>query len=194
MKAKEFIKKYNTLTNEELKNSFLKSVVKNKYLPFENKVTICEKIVESSYYIKTKDINGKERKKMHVNSPANYMLYCLNIVNNYTSIDINFKNLLEEFNMLNGCECLDAIFNYVPEREIKEFRMILDMVESDLMQNEYETHAFISNQVERFGNLAGATLTPLLEGLMKSIDSMDEKTVDKLIKEFEKLSKFNGMK
>lgn len=192
--VKEFVDKYNTLQSDKLKEDYVKSIVNSTYLPFENKVAICEKIVDSSYYIKTKGTDGVERKKMHVNSPANYMLYCLNIVDNYTNISIDFKNSLEEFNILNKDGLFDLISIYISEREKKEFRMILDMVENDLIQNEYEVHAFISNQVERFGNLASATLSPLLKQLIQGIDNMDEKTVDKLIDGLGKLNKFNVMK
>ena len=151
--------------------------------------------METSYYIKVKDINGNEHKKLHVNSITNYMLYCLSLIDYYTTISIDYNESLESFNKLNKTELLDVILNCIPEREIKEFRMILDMVESDLIQNEYETHAFISSQVERFGELAGLTLTPLLEQLINAVNNIDDKTIDKImngLKKVEKLNKFTG--
>ena len=180
----DFTKKYNALTNDKLKEDFIKSIVKNKYISYETKVAICEKIVESTYYIKTKDNTGTERRKIHVNSPATYMLYCLNIVNNYTTLEVKFNNSLEEFNLLNSNVCIDIIFKYVSDREIKELRKILEMVENDLMQNEYEIHAFIRNQVERFGELAGATLSPLLKVLINNIENFDENKIEKLLNKF----------
>lgn len=191
----ELVKKYNTLNNDDLKQKLIKSIVTTEYLPYELKATICEKIVETSYYIKVKDINGNEHKKLHVNSITNYMLYCLSLIDYYTTISIDYNESLESFNKLNKTELLDVILNCIPEREIKEFRMILDMVESDLIQNEYETHAFISSQVERFGELAGLTLTPLLEQLINAVNNIDDKTIDKImngLKKVEKLNKFTG--
>lgn len=179
--VKEFIKKYEALKSEELKNDYVNSIVKNNYVPYENKVTICQKIVEASYYIIVKDRDGKERKKMHINSTAKHMLYCLNVVNNYTNLEINFKNSLEEFNALNKIGCLDLILENVPEKEIKELKMIFEMVESDLIKNEYEPHAFISNQVERFGDLAGATLSPLLKMLIEQFDSFDDQKIEMIL-------------
>ena len=70
----------------------------------------------------------------------------------------------------------------IPDRELKEFDVILDMVRNDVIQNEYETHAFIANQVERFGELAGVVLKPAIEQLGKAIENIDEKTVDNIIK------------
>lgn len=191
----ELVKKYNTLNNDDLKQKLIKSIVTTEYLPYELKATICKKIVETSYYIKVKDINGNEHKKLHVNSITNYMLYCLSLIDYYTTISIDYNESLESFNKLNKTELLDVILNCIPEREIKEFRMILDMVESDLIQNEYETHAFISSQVERFGELAGLTLTPLLEQLINAVNNIDDKTIDKImngLKKVEKLNKFTG--
>lgn len=194
MTVREFVEKYNKLTSEDLKGKLVESVIKHEYVPYEKKITICKKIVEASHYIKKKDKNNKEMKKLHIDSTANYMLYCLNLVNYYSSIDVDFSNSLEEFNLLNGSECLNAIFSSISEREEKEFRMILDMIETDLMQNEYETHAFIRNQVERFGELIGVVVTPLFEQLTQSVNNMDEKTVNKLIKGLEELIKFNVVK
>jgi hypothetical protein len=142
--------------------------------------------VDSTYYVKTKDINEIETKKIHINSPAKYMLYCLNLVNSYTTLDIDFNNSLEEFNCLNGNSCIDIIFKHISDREKKEFRNILEMVENDVIQNEYETYAFISNQVERFGKLANITISPLLNILTEKIESLDEKKIEKI---FSKITK-----
>lgn len=178
--VKDFFKKYNDAKSDELKGTLIKSVMNVHYVPYETKVTICEKIVESTYYIKTEK-NGIKTKKLHINSSANYMLYYLNIVNQYTNIEVDFKNCLEEFNMLNKCGVLDLIINSIPEREFKEFRMILDMVESDVMQNEYEPHAFISNQVERFGELFGSISKPVMKELQKYMKDLDPNDVKAII-------------
>ena len=43
--------------------------------------------------------------------------------------------------------------------------MVIQMTADDLIANEYEPHAFFKNQIERFGNLIGTSLKPVLEGL-----------------------------
>lgn len=187
--VKDFIKKYNELTSDELKEKLIKSIMNIHYVPYETKVTVCSQIVDKTYYIKTKR-RETEVKKFHVNSPANYMLFCLNIVEYYTNLKVNFKDCVNEFNTLNGCEVLDLIYNNIPEREIKEFRMILDMIENDTIQNEYEPHAFIANQVERFGELIGTSLKPAIDELNKSIKSVDKNSVNDIVSNiFEKLKK-----
>lgn len=185
--VKDFVKKYNAAKSDQTKETLIKSVICIDYLPYERKITICEKIIDSTYY--TKDKNNV--KKLHFNSPAQYMLYCLNLVNEYTNIGIDFKNSLDEFNLLNKHGLLDLIISNIPKRESKEFDVVLDMVRNDVIQNEYETHAFISNQVNRFGELTGALLKPAIEQLSKSLETMDEKTIDKMIN---KLKGLNGIK
>lgn len=185
--VEEFCKKYNNAKSNEVKGNLVKGIMNTQYVSFEMKVTICEKIVENTYYIKAEK-NGMKVKKLHIDSPAQYMSYYLWIVKQYTHIDINFSNSLEEFNLLNKSGLLDIIVSFIPEGELKEFRMILDMVASDTVTNEYETHAFIVNQIERFGQLFGSIAKPAIEQLSKTVENIDEKTVEKIIK------KLNGVK
>lgn len=191
--VKDFCKRYIASKAEETKEVLIKSVMNPKYVPYEMKLTICEKIVESTYY-QTVERNGVKIKKLHINSPGQYMSYCLWLVKQYTNVDIDFKNSLDEFNLLNKYGLLDEFINLIPERELREFRMVLDMVGNDVVQNEYETHAFISNQVERFGELTGVLLKPVIEQLSKTIENMDEKTIEKMVNKLSGMNGLNGIK
>ena len=186
--VKEFCEKYNGTNVDQTRIAFIEKAMNTHYIPYEKKIAICEKIIENSYYKKSDD---EEAKKLHINSPAQYMFYCLNLVRHYTNIKIDFGNSLEEFNMLNENGLIDFIIASIPEKEYKEFRMILDMVEKDVFQNEYETHAFIANQVERFGELFGHVAKPALDRLSEILESMDEKTIDKILN---KIKGLNGLK
>lgn len=173
----EFCKKYNDAKSNEVKELLIKGIMNIDYVPYEQKIVICEQIIDRTYYIKDEN----DIKKFHVYSPGRYMLYCLWLIKKYTNIEIDFNNSLSEFNLLNKYRVLDVIISKIPEIEVKEFRMILDMVENDVITNEYENHAFISNQVERFGKLIGFTLTPLLEKINYTLENMDEETINKMI-------------
>lgn len=191
--VESFCEKYNGTNVEQTKKTLIEKVMNPHYVSYEMKITICEKIIENSYYQNTEN-NGIEVKRLHINSPAKYMLYCLWLIKLYTNIEIDFSKSLKEFNLLNESGLLDVILNHIPEREFKEFRMILDMVENDVMQNEYETHAFISNQVERFGELTGRVLEPALNKLGEVLENMDEKTIDKMINKLNSLNGLAGLK
>lgn len=183
MTVKEFVKKYNEYKTDELKSNFLQKVVLNEYVPFTKKEATCKNIVDTTYYI----TDNKGIKRLHVNSSATYILYSLNIINLYTGIEIDFNRGLEEYDELNRYGLIGIISSMISERELKEFSMILDMVESDVIQNEYETHAFISSQIERFGTLIGNALDPVLTELSDSINNIDETKIEKItnkIKQF----------
>ena len=51
------------------------------------------------------------------------------------------------------------------------------MESSDVMTNEYEPGGFVRGQVERFGNLVGTTLLPLLENI-------DVGQIEKIVKKY----------
>lgn len=188
--VKEFCKKYNKLNEALTKNDFIKQVINPVYIPYENKITICNNIINISYYIKTEK-NGNEIKKIYINSPSKHMLYLLNLVKHYTTIEIDFTKALENFNLLNECGFLDDFINYIPEKEVREFEMILNMVENDVIKNEYETNAYISNQVEKFGEIFGHVVEPAIKRLSEVLENMDEETIDKMA---DKLKGLNGLK
>ena len=50
--------------------------------------------------------------------------------------------------------------------------MILQLICEDIITNEFENHAFISKQVDRFGELIGLAITPFLDNL--DIDKIKE--------------------
>ena len=74
----------------------------------------------------------------------------------------------------------------IPEKEITEFKMICDMKKSDMLQNKYENHAFIADQVDRFGTLIGVTLKPVLDKLATELENMDDSKIEKLSKALER--------
>lgn len=167
MKLTPFMTMYKTKKTPEKQIEFIKEHVKNDYVPYEKKADVAKAIVKASYYQRTKNRGEIEREEFHIDSVAKYMLTCLSMVDLYTDIERskNEGKSLEEFNVLNGSGVLDLIIQNIDDRELKEFNMVLQMTCDDLMANEYENHAFIRAQVERFGNLISATLSPIIEKL-----------------------------
>ena len=95
------------------------------------------------------------------------MLLCMSLIDLYTDIERDKKNgkMLEDFNKLNECGMFDIIISALNKNEIKEYNMVIQMTYDDLITNEYEPHAFISSQVNRFGSLIGTILGPVLENI-----------------------------
>lgn len=171
MRIETFVRLYNTKKTDEERIDLVKERMNGKHVSFSDKVNHADIIAKQCYYKKEKDANGVEREVFKQNSAAKYMFYSLTVVKLYTDLDVDFKKALEQFEMLNG-EILDIVISLVNKRELKEFQMLLDFACDDIMVNEYELHSFIGKEVERFGNLVGATLAPILQSL--DMDKVEE--------------------
>ena len=90
--VENFCKKYNETNIEKSKEALIEKVMNPHYVSYEMKITICEKIIESSYY-KKEEKDGIKTRKLHINSPVEYMLYCLYLVKQYTNIEVDFSKL-----------------------------------------------------------------------------------------------------
>ncbi len=164
MKVDTFLKLYNTKNTRDERVDAVKQIMKDARVSYSDKVDRAGIIAQNSYHAKQKDINGEDHEVFRQNSAAKYMLYSLTLVDLYTDLEIDYKQSLETFEKING-EILDVIVSMIDEREKKEFQMLLDFACDDLLVNEYELHAFIRDQVERFGYLIGTTLAPVLENM-----------------------------
>lgn len=166
MKLDTFLKLYSVRKSTEEREALVKEHITNTHVSYTDKCDRAELIARSSYYIKEKDENGIEQRVFHQNSAAKYMLYSLTVVDMFTDIDVDFKNSVEFFEKING-SILDYIVLNVDERELKEFRMLVDFACDDLITNEYENHAFFREQIKRFGQVISTSLVPIIEGLDK---------------------------
>ena len=164
MNIETFVMLYKSKKNDDDKVDAIKKIVKDKHVSYADKVDRAGIIARNSYYTKREDVDGSEHEVFEQNSAAKYMLYSLTLVDLYTDLDVDFKQSLEQFEMING-EILDGIITFINERERKEFQMLLEFASDDLIANEYEPHAFIREQVDRFSNLISASIVPLLENI-----------------------------
>jgi len=167
MKLDTFITLYKTKLKTGDAQDFVKEHIKNSYVPFETKADMAKAIVDSCYYKTEKNRGEKERKVFHIDSVARYMLTCMAMVDLYTDLERKKQDgkMLEDFNKLNQLGIIDMIVSGISEKELKEFNMVVEMTCNDAVENEYEPHAFIASQVERFGSLTAAVLEPVLAGL-----------------------------
>ena len=151
----------------EEKEKMVKEHMKNEYVPYEKKADIAKAIVQNCYWTDEKDANGNVRSVLHVDSVAKHMCTCMAIVDLYTDIERQkFEGkMLDDFNALNGSGILDIILSNIDQRELKEFNMVLQMTCDDVIANEFENHAFINKQVDRFGKIIGNILLPIASQL-----------------------------
>lgn len=167
--VKKFVDEYNKLSYEKCEK-YVKSIVVDRYVSYEEKIRYCNKIIEISSY-KKEIIDGVEKKYIHFDSTVSYMFYTLTLVKLYTSLDINFGEALEQFNLLNGGKnALDMIVRHIPEREIKEMQMIMGFISDDFERNECSIPAIIKKYVNKTSLLSENFLSTFIEEIVKNID------------------------
>ena len=181
MTVKNFIEEY--IKNND--TSIIKKHITYEYLPFVKKCNLCERIIKSTYYKKNEDGTSK----FYVDSVAKHMLFNLVVVDTYTDIDIDFNRAADEYDLLEEHGLFELIASLISERELSELMNILDMKEKDVIANEYEPHAFISSQIERFGSLLGISLSPALEKLGGVIEELDAEKVAQVLEVIDKVDK-----
>ena len=164
MKLSAFMNVYKIRKSNDEREKLVKEHIKDDYVPYDKKADIAKAIADNCYWDKMKTEDGKEHKELHVDSVAKYMLTCISLVDLYTDIERQKGDgkMLEDFNTLNRSGILDYIIKNIDKRELKEFNMVLQMTCEDIITNEYENHAFIAKQVNRFGDLISASLVPVL--------------------------------
>lgn len=190
MKIKEFVDGYNKIVIDKMKNSYLTEKLNTKqYIDFSDKCKIAERVAKSTMFVYE---DGKQTTEIRTDSVGRYVLSTLSIIENYTDLEIDFANVMEEYNLLAKSNILPLIFGegetegLIPGREISEIQTLIAMSVDDIVQNNFTTHAFIQNQVTRFGQLCGFTLKPVVEKLTTAIENLDDKTIEKLMKQLDR--------
>ena len=177
---RNFVEKYNSIVVDKLKEQYLKDSLHIKtYIPFLTKVTLADKLAK----ITTLD---KDTGNINVKSDVNYLLFCRMIIEQYTDLQVETEGFYEEYDALMETGVLDIIMQMIPEKEIKEFKMICDMKKDDLLFNQSTPKAFINQQIERITNITSVTLKPVLDKLATELGNMDDSKIEKLSKVLEK--------
>ena len=174
MKIKEFVEQYNGYATDYLKEDFLKENLKiTPYIPFVTKEVIAKQIVKISTY-------DKKTGNIKLNSVVHHHLYCRMIIEYYTNLERENTNFIDEYDLLVSSGVFRKIMAMIPEYELGEFNMIIDMVRDDAIKNEYELHAFISNQIENFGNILNVVFENASNKVADEIGKLDEDQLKKL--------------
>lgn len=207
MTVKEFVEGYNKCV-DSLKNRYIQEKLNViSYLPVSIKDTIAIVITDRTMFEQEKytDENGeiKFRKtdNIHVNSFVQYMLFVREVIEKYTNLVwSNDGNYTADYDLLKSSGLLDKLMvgevvdrkeisSLIPASEISEIKTLIDMHKSDIMQNTYDPHAYISRQVERFGTLANITIEPLMKLIEQKIEGIPKEDINKVV-EFVKTNDF----
>lgn len=189
--VKSFVEEYEKCSNNDDKAKFLKSKLKTeKYLPYADKLTLAENIVNHSSYAMIKEDGVlKKTDRIALNSPMRYILFVMTVVDKYTNIEVNFKNIMPDFDALNFNGLIEAIFEKVGDKETAEFNTVVDMVLNDFMANKYQFKNYINDTLSRVSGLV-EKCAPLIDNIASKLDNMSEEDVERLSSFLGKVTKF----
>ena len=171
MTVKEFVEKYDAAESVIENTALLKGIIVRKYVPITDKCALCQAMVKSANVT-----DGK----MDMNSVALYVSYIiLGVVNLYTSIEIETKNAMEQYDMLQSRGLVDLITHFIGE-DLKELQAVLNMCRDDFNARYYSTPGIVNRLVDLVQDTVGEVLKQLdpesIEGLkvlLKSISEMN---------------------
>ena len=192
-KVIDFVNEYEKQISEPDKTKFLKTKLKvENYLPYSEKLVTAELIVKnSSYAIVKNEENGALIKtdRIKINSPMRYILFVMNVVSKYTNLEVNFKDVLPEYDALNKNCLIEVVFAKIGDKEVGEFNTLVDMILNDFMSNEYQFKNFVSEKLTQVNEMIRKA-TPHIDNIVNKLDNLTEEDVNKLSGVFEKIGKF----
>lgn len=200
IKIKTFVEEYNKRVSQ-LQETYLKdNLVITPYVSFVMKDVLAQKLVDATTYkyedyIKEDGNTGRRKTNVvHVNSVAEYLLFCRLVIENYTNLTVETEGFFEEYDLLKQSGLLDKLMvgtetvpPMIPISELSELRSICQMKKDDALANYANPQSFISGQVERFAMLSGVVLKPTLDKIATYLENMDDKDIEKLVNKFEKV-------
>ena len=189
--VKSFVEEYEKCSNNDDKAKFLKSKLKTeKYMPYADKLALAENIVKSSSYAMIKeDGKLKQTDRVALNSPMRYILFVMTVVDKYTNIEVNFGNIMPDFDALNFNSLIEVIFEKIGDKETAEFNTVVEMVLNDFMANKYQFKNYINDTLSRVSGLV-EKCAPLIDNIISKLDNMSEEDAEKLSGLLGKVTKF----
>lgn len=142
--------------------NFVKEHMNNNYVSYLQKTSRCEILVNSCWY-RTDSETGIRR--LIVNSPNLTVMFFMELVRQYTDIEIQYQGLkiVEDYDNLRKHGILNIILSLIPSQELKEFNAVLEMTKKDVLTNEYQVGAYLRNRLNDGLTIVGKMIIPALE-------------------------------
>ena len=176
---KDFVKTYKSLSNEKIKENEIDTIIVRHYAPITEKKAALDLILKKC--IQEKD--GIE----YIDSFLMQVGLMSAVLSLYTNLDCN-GNMFENYDLLMEDGIYPIIKDKIGEKDVDELMNVYYSVE-ETFYNQHTFKSYVANQVTRFGELAGTTLSPLLKVLIGKIENLDENKLDDMINIASKFSK-----
>lgn len=169
MKIKEFVEQYKAAQDSDAQEQLVKSVIKRKYVPFLEKVSVLSACLESA-------VSEKNGLQIIDNIAWDFNKH-IAMISLYTSLEFDSAEE-DKLPLFNGYDALCEI-NVIEEIEteiwsdIYELQQIADAKKKNI---EYGNSMVVqlSEQVTRFGTLISVALKPLSDSIVSEIANMSD--------------------
>lgn len=177
MKVDEFLRQYKFASKGSgSKEQFLQERIVKNYIPYVQKIAVCRSVVNACFYqVESRDENGVAvRKTFHIDSPNAYLFFVLSLIKSYTDIEVlnSGDDFAGQYDALNEKGLIIILIKRIPVSEYEEFKMVYDMIQSDVLKNEYEVTSWISNKLESVGKIIGESIIPVMTNAGISIEDV----------------------
>lgn len=184
MKVDDFIKQYGIASRVKGGGErFIEERIVKQYVPFLQKVAICNKIVDVCWHIVQSTDNNEftKKKRFKINSTNAYLLFSLQLIKCYTDIEVmnTGSDFGGQYDALNSSGLFIPLMMAIPESERKEFQMVKDMVESDADKNEYYIGSWLTDRLDSMATLFGIALSNYVK-----TEQIKDEDIKKLIQSF----------
>lgn len=172
MTVKEFVEGYKKAKiNDKTKENFFNKHIIKDYIPYLEKIVICNQIIKTTQHIKNDTI-----KIFKANSPSMMLMYNIKIVDNYTDIDIEKEindgmGMDEIYDILTYTGAMIDIYKFIPESELVEFKQLLDMTLEDVYTNEYSVVSSINNILDAIKSISNGFVSGIENTLSNYINA-----------------------
>lgn len=125
--------------NKKNEEAYLRKRVVVDYVPYEEKIAACKAIIMSSCTSEGRYVK---------NTPSQFMLFAMTLIDRYTDIDINKENMLDEFNQFDSRDLVNVIISFIPSHEYKTWELLIKMVDDDFYENEHSLVSFLEHKLD----------------------------------------------
>ena len=149
MKIQEFVDKYNSFNNDTLKTNLCNEVMKNEYVPFTKKMSMCKSIAKITTHNNIK-VGDKDKQYFNVDTANRYLLFRIKLLEEYTILEFSedIPTQIKEYELLDQYGLNEILTDNIDEREYAQSKMILDMYVDDYIVNESNIVNYIDNKFE----------------------------------------------
>lgn len=149
MKISLFVKQIKLHAKDE--EQYLHERIKKTYVPYEQKVAHCENLIKASSVAP----DGSYRR----NTPAQFMMFIMRLIAEYTDLEVDKDDLLGEYDRLDENNLTGKLVAMIPEHEYVTWNTLIKMAEDDYYENERSLTAFLDHKAKAIGTLMDAIET-----------------------------------